>query len=116
MAHANSPFHPHVSVDKEMWHLLDAAMAGIHRSRGTIARTASSLKIAQRFLVEGRVAAAAPAFAHELSSLRDVLKRIGAHVADEKVDLAMEVAELDRLSMELHTHGRPVGDDAGARK
>jgi hypothetical protein len=116
MAHANGPFYPHVSADKEMRHLLDAAMAGIHRSRRTIARTASYLRIAQRFLVEGRVAAAAPAFAYELSSLRGVLKRIGAHVADERVDLAMEVAELDRLSMELHTHGRPAGDDGGARK
>jgi hypothetical protein len=54
-------------------------------------------------LVEGRATAAAPAFAYELSSLRDVLKRIGAQVADERADLAMEAAELDRLSIDLHT-------------
>ena len=107
MAPANSPVYPHVSVDKEMWHLLDEAMAGIHRSRRTIARTASYLSIAQRFLVEGRAGAVAPPLAYELSSLLGVLKRIGAHVADERVDLAMEVAELDRLSTELHTNCRP---------
>jgi hypothetical protein len=61
------------------------------------------LKVAQRFLVEGRAIAGGPSFAHELSSLRDVLKRIGAQIADERADLAMEAAELDRLSIELHT-------------
>jgi hypothetical protein len=103
MAHANSPVYPGVSVDSEMSHLLEDAVAGIHRSRRTIARTANYLRIAQRFLVEGRATAAAPAFAYELSSLRDVLRRIGAQVADERADLAMEAAELDRLSMDLHT-------------
>jgi hypothetical protein len=103
MAHATSSIYPAVSADGEMWHLLEDAVAGIHRSRRTIARTTNYLKIAQRFLVAGRTTASAPAFAYELSSLRDVLKRIGAQVADERVDLAMEAAELDRLSMELHT-------------
>ena len=111
MTHASIPVCPRVSVDTEMWQLLDDAIAGIHRSRRTIARTANYLKIAQRFLVQGRAASAAPAFASELSSLRGVLRRIGAQVADERVDLAMEAAELDRLSIELRTKGRPESDD-----
>jgi hypothetical protein len=103
MAHATSPVYPGVSVDREMWHLLEHAAAGVHRSRRAIARTTNYLKIAQRFLVAGRTTASAPVFAYELSCLRDMLKRIGTQVADERVDLATEAAELDRLSMALHT-------------
>jgi hypothetical protein len=102
MALENSSVSPRCApVDMEMWHLLDDAVAGIQRSRRGIARTANYLKIAQRFLVEGRATPAAQAFAHELSSLRDVLKRVGAQVADERMDLGMEAAELDRLTVEL---------------
>jgi hypothetical protein len=45
------------------------------------------LKIAQRFLVVERTTASAPAFAYELSCLHDMLKRIGAQVADERETL-----------------------------
>jgi hypothetical protein len=75
----------------------------------TIARTANYLEIAQRSLVERRGAAAAHAFAHELSSLRSLLTRVGAQVADERTDLGMEAAELDRLTVEL-LHKRTTGD------
>lgn len=113
MAPANRPVYPPATVDKEMWHLLDDAMAGIHRSRRTIDRTASYLRIAQRCLVEGCAGAVASPSTYELRSLLGVLKRIGAHVADERVDLAMESAELARLRMELHTNCRPCTDSRG---
>ena len=106
MSHATLPVHSsRVSFDKEIWRLLDDAMAGIRRSRRTIARTASCLEIARRFLVAGGGVSGAQAFAHELSSLRDLLKRVGAQVADERTDLGMEAAELDRLTVELQHKG-----------
>jgi hypothetical protein len=109
MSHATLPvYSSRVSFDKEIWHLLDDAVAGIRRSRRTIARTANCLEIARRFLVEGGGVSGAHAFAHELSSLRDLLKRVGAQVADERTDLGMEAAELDRLTVELQHKGRPV--------
>jgi hypothetical protein len=102
MSHATPPvYSPRFSFDKEMCHLLDDAVAGIRRSRRTIARTVNYLEIAQRFLVEGRATPASPAFAHELSGLRALLERVGAQVADERTDLGMEAAELDRLSADL---------------
>jgi hypothetical protein len=61
------------------------------------------------FLFECRGAPASHAFAHELGSLRDLLKRVGAQVADERTDLGMEAAELDRLTVEL-LHKRTTGD------
>ena len=42
MAHAKSPVYSGVSVDKDMWHLLEDAVAGIHSSRRTIVRTATT--------------------------------------------------------------------------
>jgi hypothetical protein len=92
-------------VLEEIWHLLDDAVAGIRWSRRTIARTANCLEIARRFLVAGGGVLGAQAFAHELSSLRDLLKRVGAQVADERTDLGMEATELDRLTVELQHKG-----------
>ena len=101
MSHATLPvYSSRVSFDKEFWHL-DDAVAGIRRSRRTIARTANCLEIARRFLVAGGGVSGAQAFAHELSSLRDLLKRVGAQVADERTDLGMEAAELARLTVAL---------------
>jgi hypothetical protein len=114
MSHASPPVYPpRVFFNKEIRHLLDDAAAGIRRSRRVIARTANYLEIAQRFLVEGhggraRLSAdpvvarpASPAFAHELDSLRSLLERVGAQVADERTDLGMEAAELARLTVAL---------------
>jgi hypothetical protein len=106
MSHATLPvYSSRVSFDRQFWHLLDDAVAGIRRSRRTIARTANCLEIAQRFLVECGGAPASHAFAHELCSLRALLKRVGAQVADERTDLGMEAAELDRLTVELQHKG-----------
>jgi hypothetical protein len=117
MSHASPPVYPpRVFFHKEIRHLLDDAAAGIRRSQRVIARTANYLEIAQRFLVEGHggrarvstdpvvarpASPASPAFAHELDSLRSLLKRVGAQVADERTDLGMEAAELARLTVAL---------------
>jgi hypothetical protein len=101
VSHANPPVHPpRVSFETEMSHLLDEAGAAIRRNLWT-ARTANYLETEQGFLVERCGAAAARAFAHELSSLRALLKALEGKSTTRGRPSGMEAAELDRLTVEL---------------
>ena len=82
---------PRFSDDGETRNLRHEATAGIRRRPKAIARPATHLEIAQRFLIEGRRASrltadAVPArralpardsFAHALNNLRRLLARVG---------------------------------------
>jgi hypothetical protein len=102
--------------DEELRRVLQQASTEIRRSRNAIGRTADYLAVAERFLTEGgpwlrlhadavlarrESAESSYAFVHELDVLRGVLTRIRLQVADQGTDLAMEVAELARLSAGL---------------
>jgi hypothetical protein len=117
MSDARLEVHPAgSSIDAQTQRLLRDAGAGIQRSRRAIARTSAYLEVANQFLAEENrggllKARAVPrgsptprVLQVELDNLRGFLDRVTVQLANERVDLGMEAAELHRLTVELQRH------------